>query len=115
MAYLRGESYVDGNLVVAGALQVKQITSLGDNIPYLVNGRSSSKKNYLTLFGDTTGGLNSSSVVLTETSLPGAEITPPAAGSEMIYLTFSNEIKNIYAVDNSDLKLNSKTLEWEYA
>lgn len=36
MAYLRGNSYVDGNLIVEGALQVKRLTMSGSNFPYLV-------------------------------------------------------------------------------
>lgn len=58
MAYLRGKTYVDGDLTIEGALQVKRLTSVdGGSFPYLENGSESSNPAHLVQFTSTDGGL----------------------------------------------------------
>lgn len=65
MAYLKGGSYVDGDFYVEGALKVNKIVnSVNDYFPYL-SVASGSKKDYLVVFGDNSGGIRFSPVKVT--------------------------------------------------
>lgn len=129
MAYLKGGSYVDGDLYVEGALKVnKVVNSVNDYFPYL-SITSGSKQDYLVVFGDNTGGIRFSPVKVTKT---GTTATPTitfslstndgtSATDQIVATTASWLIKNInpknIEVDTAaSVRLNYTTdiPRWEY-
>lgn len=118
MAYLRGSSYVDGDLVVAGSLQVKQLASLGENIPYLRD-TENGKQNYLVQFSDNAGGLQKTSI-FTQSNKPLTTVEEDAQAylnnnPSLKYVVCINDSKNVYFADSSELVLDELTLEWKYS
>lgn len=129
MAYLKGGSYVDGDLYVEGALKVnKVVNSVNDYFPYL-SIASGSKQDYLVIFGDNTGGIRFSPVKITKTGTTSAPTITfslstndgSSATDQIVATTASWVIKNInpknIEVDTAASVKLSYTTEiprWEY-
>ena len=103
MAYLRGESYVDGNLIVEGALKVSKLQTADGNLPALAsNGYT---KDYLVMFTDGKGTIGNSKIY-TSTA---ASVIPDVDDSHYLYLNYySSNMK----VVNKNITLNEKTMTW---
>ena len=63
MAYLKGNTYIDGDLYVKGGLKIqKLIDPSGMNMPYLLD-EEASKENYIIKFATDDGAITSSKII----------------------------------------------------
>lgn len=113
MAYLRGNSYVDGNLIVEGALQVKRLTMSGSNFPYLLKVLTE----HIPLYEGGDGGLKFAPIRITkEPTLSPNHITEEKGHNDSLdfkYIhleTTANKIK----VFNAELELEPNTYTWKF-
>ena len=91
MAYLRGESYVDGSLTVAGALKVTTLKTDESNLVSFTKSEDESIANYIVKFKDNAGKISKSSI------LSGmGEPTEPLVVNE--YILFANPSKRINVI-----------------
>ena len=104
MAYLRGDSYVDGNLVVGGKIQVKGLETSGGDLPYFISSDESISDKHLIMFGDGAGGLQYVPIV----SLEVKDYDVEAASAYIIsdhtdknYVLFESKPDKIRAVDGT--------------
>lgn len=107
MAYLRGNSYVDGNLIVEGALQVKRLTTSGNDFPYLLANYTS---NTLAMFGDNAGGLKSAPILIKNNILfLGCKFSE--TDTSLIAQECDNSAIRVFS---RTIKLNKSNSTWEF-
>ena len=107
MAYLRGESYVDGNLIVEGALKVSKLQTTDGNLPAL---GTSYGKNHLVIFQDDKGTIGEAKIMTSSASEPEMSISEANYTS---YLDF-NYYSSCIRVRSRDITLNEKSMTWGY-
>lgn len=109
MAYLRGNSYVDGNLIVEGALQVSRLTTTSGNLPYL---KSPHKNNYIVRFEKDDGGLTNSYLWEGGTTFSIDNTATFTAESHTLNLGYYPEqVRVIY----QDIYLDEKSMKWKWS
>lgn len=121
MAYLRGNSYVDGNLIVEGALQVKRLTMSGGNFPYLVKVLTE----HIPLYSTNDGGLEVAPIRITtdevlstdhltgQTGKDHGENANSIDSSYFKYLHLETTVDKI-KVFNTELELEPNTYTWKF-
>lgn len=105
MAYLRGESYVDGNLIVEGALKVSKLQTAEGNLPALA--RNNYNKDYLVIFTDNKGTIGSSGIKASLSS------TTDITADSNAYLDFNYYPSNM-RVAKKTITLNEKSMTWGF-
>lgn len=104
MAYLRGDSYVDGNLVVGGKIQVKGLETSGGDLPYFISPDESISDKHLIMFGDSVGGLQYVPIVSLEVKDYDVDATSTQLTDNHInknYVLFESSPDKIRAVDGT--------------
>lgn len=111
MAYLRGNSYCDGDLIVEGALKVSAISFIKTegNFPYL---GETSKEHRLVMFKDGAGGLLNSTIEIANSAASSAIMENLRNGS-FAYLRIAHDSSMIEVINHS-IKLKEETRTWEY-
>lgn len=117
MAYLRGNTYVDGTLNVEGSLIIDSVASSSGNVPFYIDTGVKSKVDSILKIKDSDGAITSTDLYATE--------YPASGTADGLYLEYSLKDKGskIY-LDNSftrkanvlrtDFRLDVSTMEWHF-
>lgn len=93
MAYLKGGSYIDGDLFINGSLSVRKLVDTsGSNLPYLYSSESS-QINHIIKFATSDGALTSTSII--------EEVL-----NNVLNITFDDDVASI-KVSGGDLNLEN--------
>ena len=124
MAYLRGNTYVDGSLNVEGSLIIDSVASSSGNVPFYIDTGVKSRVDSIIKVNDSDGAITSTDIYATR-ALTQAKTDTQDEISQGVYLDYSlsgdgskiyidNEISHRDGVVSTVFRLDPATMKWNF-
>ena len=124
MAYLRGNTYVDGSLNVEGSLIIDSVASSSGNVPFYTDTAVKSKVDSILKVKDSDGGVTSTDIYATR-ALSQVKTETQAEVSQGVYLGYNlegdgskiyidNELSRKNGVASTVFRLDPFTMKWNF-
>lgn len=124
MAYLRGNTYVDGSLNVEGSLIIDSVASSSGNVPFYTDTAVKSKVDSILKMKDSDGGVTSTDIYATR-ALSQVKTETQAEVSQGVYLGYNlegdgskiyidNELSRKNGVASTVFRLDPATMKWNF-
>ena len=124
MAYLRGNTYVDGALNVEGSLIIDSVASSSGNVPFYIDTGVKSKVDSIIKVNDSDGAITSTDIYATR-ALTQIKTDTQDGISQGVYLGYSlpgdgskiyidNELSHRDGVASTVFRLDPATMKWNF-
>lgn len=124
MAYLRGNTYVDGALNVEGSLIIDSVASSSGNVPFYIDTGVKSKVDSIIKVNDSDGAITSTDIYATR-ALTQIKTDAQDEISQGVYLGYSlpgdgskiyidNELSHREGVVSTVFRLDPATMKWNF-